>query len=376
KRWDINSKSVLGIFDSAKFAIYEDLDQNREEIKQNDIVRAINGDTDALKNDKELPSAGELDDKVSPKDTYQVLDADSSQQEAIEAAKAGKSFVLQGPPGTGKSQTIANIVAEKLAKNEKVLFVSEKEAALKVVKNRLEDVGIGRFCLEVHGSKKSKSDVLSQIEEEMNNKPLKQVSQRDQELSELENIRQKLNQYGDLLFDDISDLGTPYEVQGRLAKLQAPCLNINFERPLEVEKNQFNRSVKLLEQLQDFNYEIRNYGDSPWKNIDIESWQINTEDQMKKSLEAQVDAIDKLKTWSQDQKADIKTLSDMNRYIEFLRHMSKKPDISTLETDLHEKGGKLQRAAELQEERRELEEEIESKYEDSVFREDGERILA
>ena len=40
-----------------------------------------------------------------------MLDADSSQAEAIAAALA-QSFVLHGPPGTGKSQTIANIIAE------------------------------------------------------------------------------------------------------------------------------------------------------------------------------------------------------------------------------------------------------------------------
>ena len=65
------------------------------------------------------------------------MDADSSQLEAIYHAKKGHSFVLQGPPGTGKSQTITNIIAECLAEGKKVLFVSEKMAALDVVHNRL-----------------------------------------------------------------------------------------------------------------------------------------------------------------------------------------------------------------------------------------------
>ena len=45
--------------------------------------------------------------------------------------------MLQGPPGTGKSQTITNIIAELLATGKKILFVSEKKAALNVVHNRL-----------------------------------------------------------------------------------------------------------------------------------------------------------------------------------------------------------------------------------------------
>ena len=50
---------------------------------------------------------------------HSVVDADSSQIEAIEMAKTGKSFVLQGPPGTGKSQTITNIIAECLSDGKK-----------------------------------------------------------------------------------------------------------------------------------------------------------------------------------------------------------------------------------------------------------------
>ena len=84
---------------------------------------------------------------MRPQDTYSVLDADSSQQFAIQAAISGQSFVLQGPPGTGKSPTIANIIAEFIARDKTVLFVSEKQAALEVVYKRLSDVGLDDLCL-------------------------------------------------------------------------------------------------------------------------------------------------------------------------------------------------------------------------------------
>ena len=44
--------------------------------------------------------------------------------------------MIEGPPGTGKSQTIANLIANVLHKGDRVLFVSEKMAALDVVKAR------------------------------------------------------------------------------------------------------------------------------------------------------------------------------------------------------------------------------------------------
>jgi DNA polymerase III delta prime subunit len=65
-----------------------------------------------------------------------VINADRSQDEAITAARAGKSFILQGPPGTGKSQTIVNISANLVNDGKRVLIAAEKAAALEVIAAR------------------------------------------------------------------------------------------------------------------------------------------------------------------------------------------------------------------------------------------------
>ena len=78
--------------------------------------------------------------------------ADSSQHSAIIDAVKGRDFVIEGPPGTGKSQTIANLIATFINQNKTVLFVSEKMAALEVVKSRLDRVGLGDFCLTLHSA--------------------------------------------------------------------------------------------------------------------------------------------------------------------------------------------------------------------------------
>jgi very-short-patch-repair endonuclease len=79
-----------------------------------------------------------------------VCDADSSQHSAIIDVMKGRTLVIEGPPGTGKSQTIANLIANALHAGKRVLFVAEKMAALNVVKERLETVGLGEFCLALH----------------------------------------------------------------------------------------------------------------------------------------------------------------------------------------------------------------------------------
>lgn len=89
--------------------------------------------------------------------------ADGSQLQAVVAATSGRSFVLQGPPGTGKSQTITNLIAANLVAGKKVLFVAEKQAALDVVKVRLEDIGLSKFVLDMHGTDNVNKAVRNQI---------------------------------------------------------------------------------------------------------------------------------------------------------------------------------------------------------------------
>ncbi|EEI27821.1 AAA domain-containing protein [Corynebacterium glucuronolyticum] len=85
-------------------------------------------------------------------EVFLPISADGAQLKAVAAAGSGRSFVLEGPPGTGKSQTITNLVAHCLAEGQKVLFVAEKQAALDVVKSRLESIGLAPFTLDLHGS--------------------------------------------------------------------------------------------------------------------------------------------------------------------------------------------------------------------------------
>lgn len=96
-----------------------------------------------------------------------VTDADASQFSAVIDATTGKNLVIQGPPGTGKSQAITNIIANALWQGKTVLFVSEKMAALKVVEDRLDQFGLGLYCLEIHSAKASKTAVLKSIRERM-----------------------------------------------------------------------------------------------------------------------------------------------------------------------------------------------------------------
>lgn len=53
-----------------------------------------------------------------------------------------KASIIQGPPGTGKSETISNILCHLAAAGKRVLFVSQKAQALKVVKDKLKSLDV------------------------------------------------------------------------------------------------------------------------------------------------------------------------------------------------------------------------------------------
>ncbi|MEM0139594.1 MAG: AAA domain-containing protein [Ferroplasma sp.] len=155
-KWTVNNNAYLGILSFTNNTIYNDIKNNHELIRNNDLTRGLAGD---------LPSIEKLKSKMPPETDYSIttiLDADSSQIKAIYAARSGASFILNGPPGTGKSQTISNIITDALSANKSVLFVSEKNAAIEVVKKRLEDIGLGDFILNVHGNR-PKTDVIKML---------------------------------------------------------------------------------------------------------------------------------------------------------------------------------------------------------------------
>ena len=216
--WKVIPEVSLGLLSFLKISMYHDLGDNRELIMRHPVLRAMAGDTSAL---KEIPpEARQPDlDSISSEKCFEVVDSDSSQEEAILLSKLGISFVMQGPPGTGKSQTITNIIAEALADGKKVLFVSEKSAALQVVLKRLADAQLDDFCLSLHDYKANKKEIVSNIGANLR---LKDEYVDDLELRELSDLfrdRQFLNEYARQLHTPVEPLGMSiYAAFGRLSQ--------------------------------------------------------------------------------------------------------------------------------------------------------------
>jgi len=140
----------------------KDLEAAGDLLAESDLVAAVAGDPDA----QELVSAERNPDAAaadSPEDDYSVLDADSSQRNAIDAVLAGQSLVIHGTPGTGKSQTIANPVAALVARGRKVLFVAEKRAAIDAVLSRLKGADLGDMVLDIHEGTRDRQRIAGDL---------------------------------------------------------------------------------------------------------------------------------------------------------------------------------------------------------------------
>lgn len=190
--WEILQEATLCILFFQKMVMFKDLQTNQQRIFNHPILKAFCDETlfDMSEDDLDFDH-----DHENEKDRLIVVQADSSQMDAISLAKKGKSFVLQGPPGTGKSQTITNIIAQAIGNGQKVLFVSQKTAALEVVYNKLKNVGLDEFCLPLHNHKINKTKIVNQIYHPYLLKKTMVKQEKLNELDRLQTLKVEINQY-------------------------------------------------------------------------------------------------------------------------------------------------------------------------------------
>ena len=264
--WKVEATVKIGLFSFHKLVIYNDLDTNAEIIAQHPIIRKISG----VKNEEleavSLPDEKDVDNIRSPENTFQVLDADSSQQLSIEYALRGESFVMQGPPGTGKSQTIANIIAECIAQGKSVLFVSDKMAALEVVYKRLREVGLSSFCLELHSSKANKREVVAELKRCLDEHIIPRTLPSPHKFEKMKLLRDNLNKYVVALHKKRFNLQkSAYNILGELSRLSCvPLAAVELPNPGSLTPQGLLELEDLMARLKAV-WEVMEDPDFPWR---------------------------------------------------------------------------------------------------------------
>ncbi|MDH4561246.1 MULTISPECIES: DUF3320 domain-containing protein [unclassified Pseudomonas] len=254
KGWEVSEDVVLSMFSFAKYLMWKDLAERTDALRDNPVVRhLLDTPRDAYNSttNTPFPANNKLDAEYSPKQVFCPLAYDSSQLSAVLAASQQKDFVLIGPPGTGKSQTIVNMIAQFIAEDKRVLFVSEKIAALNVVYRRLREVGLGEFCLEVHSNKASKTDVLSQLNAAWQARGDADVETWKLEAERLESLRKSLNVYVDRLHYRYPNGLSIYDAIGAtIAGKDLPAVALTWPTPLMHDREALHRLLELADRLE------------------------------------------------------------------------------------------------------------------------------
>lgn len=336
KGWRVIRENSLGLVSFLKINMYKDLCNNEDNVKSNPIIRAFAGEDSEL---DEIPE--ELynydHDSIPSIDTYQVVNADSSQQDAILLSQKGISFVMQGPPGTGKSQTITNIIAQGLADGKRILFVSEKAAALEVVYKRLSEVHLDDFCLALHNYKANKKEVLDELAKSLELSPIKVKAGETAKLTELDTLKEFLGQYVSDIHEEKMPLEMSlYEVYGALVALEDTIeLPLQLKSVENMTKDQVNR-IGLL--VADFDKAKNNLGEqwykNPWNGTNIVNVTYDLTNQINEKLthtlyniKSVIDDLEKID--NADNKQVIVKLENISVYLELVKKCSESKAIPT-----------------------------------------------
>jgi len=286
QRWRVTNELHLSLFSFTKFLMYKEIENHLNFYTSHPIIQSLStGVRRDIANVSKEVDAADLDKSFLPENTFHVLDADSSQQRAILAVKTGESIVVEGPPGTGKSQTIANIIADSLAEGKRILFVSEKMAALEVVHQRLETNGLHDFCLKLHSHNTNKKTVYAELARVLDGGRPKDHN-RDDDVAHLGALREHLTEYVKQLHEPFGRLNiSPFNAIGQLALLdQYPNINAIISTILEFDQPRYD---KLRLAIKDHGALIKNVGkpsENKWAGSELTHLTGTTEDELRETL--------------------------------------------------------------------------------------------
>lgn len=164
-----------------------------------------------------------------------------SQLTAVERAFNAQISVIEGPPGTGKTQTILNIIANVLLRGETVAILSNNNAAVKNVYEKLEKSGLDYLVARL-GSNDNRQDFFNNI------RPA--LSQELEVAPEMESLQATLSQ-----------LKQHLRAYNTVAQLRAEIAELTIERRYLFQWQQENGMQTLSS--------LEKYGLSPRKTADL-----------------------------------------------------------------------------------------------------------
>ncbi|MDQ0338765.1 very-short-patch-repair endonuclease/MinD-like ATPase involved in chromosome partitioning or flagellar assembly [Caldalkalibacillus uzonensis] len=195
------------------------------------------------------------------------LPANEEQKLIAQKLATQPGVVVQGPPGTGKSHTIANLISHLLAHGKRVLVTSEKEPALRVLKEKIPPE-IRSLCVSLLGgdskSLKELETTIKNIAEGMDSRQpeiiQKNISRMKRELDEtrrqMAKLQKQINDSAEgenkrMTIDDL--VMTPLEMSKWLAANKRHDWfpdSPNVDQPFPLTSDELKHFITLLNDLE------------------------------------------------------------------------------------------------------------------------------
>lgn len=162
-------KKILNESDSVSFDIpsEETASENPNQISAEILLRAL----DEIDKQESRSALSNYIDGINPaisasKETLiYPFGCNESQKLAVETTLTNSISIIEGPPGTGKTQTILNIIANLIVQNKTVAVVSNNNAAVSNISEKLMKYGYGMLAASL-GNNDNKASFFNNLVEQ------------------------------------------------------------------------------------------------------------------------------------------------------------------------------------------------------------------
>ncbi|MCF6360284.1 MAG: AAA domain-containing protein [Cyclobacteriaceae bacterium] len=228
-------EAVLGIFPQSGSYLVPDYEKIQNESIFSDLEEFFASKHSTSEEETKYTFLNRVREDV----TYTPLKMDAFQENALKAAKLGKSFVVQGPPGTGKSQLITNLISDFVARGKRVLLVSQKRAALDVVFDRFDALDMQQFMGLVHDFRNDRKSIYEKIAKQIDkieeykqlNNSLDSIQlerQFGQYSKQIDSLTEEMEEFRSALFDE-SECGVSVKELYLTSDLNETSVNVKQE---------------------------------------------------------------------------------------------------------------------------------------------------
>ncbi len=207
---ELSSSAVLFHVAFMGQAVLEDLRYLKQALPHDTALEHM------LRMGEEIHNDGHIMPDVHESQKYFTVDNDPTQAAAVMRVRNSNGLVIEGPPGTGKSQTIVNLVSDVIGHKQNLLLVCQKQAALDVVRKRLEAEGLGNRIVMVTDVNRDRQQVLTSVREQIfellkNRKGYRALEEKRKTLAErITTLEAELNTYHQALYNADPDLDLNY----------------------------------------------------------------------------------------------------------------------------------------------------------------------